>query len=416
MKKSLIYGEQVFTQFALITYFTGWVILVLSGGANEGEGVEVNYSTFWYQFIYVCIYFVTIFLLILRWKKVIHVFTKNRFIWLLLILSAMSVSWSFSPVNTKIDTFKLFCSSLFGVYLATRYTLKQQIEIWGVNFALVVILSIIFAVGLPKYGIMAGIHSGKWRGIFIHKNGLGVGMVYSCMIFLTLALSAKTKAWIYWCFLYLSILLLLLAASTSSIINVLILIAFFFVLRSLWLPFQVMVPTVIGISIVGIISFILFKENQDLIFGYLGKDSNLSGRASLWDIVYYMIWKQPWLGYGYGGFWHGWNGESASVWLSEPWTPNHPHSGFLALWLDLGLLGLLIFWIGFLISCLRSIILVLLYRSEEYIFPVIMMVYLIISNLSETALLTPETFMIYISFSSSTVISLNEYKNRKLIK
>ncbi|MBD2690454.1 O-antigen ligase family protein [Anabaena catenula] len=416
MKISLKDFEYGFTVFALMIYLGGIVLLVLSGGANESD-VAVNYSTAPLQIIYLFIYFITILLIASRWKKNIFVFRKNRFIWLLLIVAVISVFWSFSPGDTKKETFKLICSSLFGVYLATRYTLKQQVQILGVTFGLAVILSFLFAVGLPKYGIMGGVHAGKWRGIFMHKNGLGSNMVLSCIVFLNLAMSAKKKAWIYWCGCGLSILLILLAASTASLVNLVILIAIFFILRALWLPYQLMIPTITGIFSAGLTFLFWFKENQDLIFGALGKDSNLSGRGDLWSLVYDMIWKEPWLGYGYGGFWQGWNGESAYIWFAEPWTPTHPHSGFLALWLDLGLLGLSIFWIAFVISSIRSLLIVRLYRTEEYLFPAIMMTYIILVNLAETSLFDGnKTWIMYISFSCSTVITLNEHKNKKITK
>lgn len=412
MTNSLELLEQGFTVFSLLIYLGGVILLILSGGANESD-VEVNYNTAILQIIYILIYLITIVLLTLRWKKTIFVFSKNRFIWTLLILAIISMVWSFAPEGTRKDSFKLICSSLFGVYLATRYTLKQQIQLLGVTFGLAIALSFIFAVALPKYGLMGGVHAGKWRGIFMHKNGLGAKMVTSCMVFLTLAVGSKKKCWIYWCGFGLSLLLIFLSASTSSLVNLLMLIAVFFVLRSLYLPYQVMTPTILAITTIGTSFYVWFKENEDLIFGSLGKDSNFSGRVDLWSLVYDMIWKHPWLGYGYGGFWHGLNGESAYIWLAEPWTPTHPHNGFLALWLDLGLLGLSIFWLGLGISFLRAMLLVRLYRRDECIFPAILMTNLIFANLSETVLLGSDNWILYIALSSSTVILLNEHKNKK---
>ncbi|TAE57207.1 MAG: O-antigen ligase family protein [Nostocales cyanobacterium] len=405
--------EYGFTVFSIIVYLGGIILLVLSGGANEGD-VGVNYSTAPLTLIRLLIYGITIALLAIRWKKTILTFKNNRCIWLLLILSAVSVLWSFAPGSTRTESFKLICSSLFGVYFATRYTLKEQIQILGVAFGLAIILSFLFAVGLPKYGKMGGVHAGKWRGIFMHKNGLGAKMVFSCVIFLTLAMSAKKKAWIYWCGCGLSIVLILLAASTAALVNLVILIGVFFILRSLWLPYSLMIPTIMGISSVGTTFYVWFKENEDLIFGALGKDSNLSGRGDLWGYVYDMIWKQPWLGYGYGGFWQGWNGESAYIWFAEPWLPTHPHSGFLDLWLSLGLLGLSIFWMGFAMSCIRSLLIVRLNKSEENIFPTIMMIYLMLANLAETSLVGSENWIFYISFSCSSAIVLNEHKYQKI--
>ena len=37
----------------------------------------------------------------------------------------------------------------------------------------------------------------------------------------------------------------------------------------------------------------------------------LTGRTELWATVIEMIREHPWFGYGYSGFWLGWDGESA---------------------------------------------------------------------------------------------------------
>jgi hypothetical protein len=74
-------------------------------------------------------------------------------------------------------------TSLFGLYFATRYSLEEQIQLLSSMFGIVIILSFLFAIALPKYGIMDGIHAGAWRGIYNHKNVLGKVMVTGVIIF-----------------------------------------------------------------------------------------------------------------------------------------------------------------------------------------------------------------------------------------
>ncbi len=189
MKKLLILVEQGFTVVALLIYSGAVLTLVLSGGEQQNEFVEFDSSLI--RLIYLFIYIITLFLLILRWRKTFYTLSQDRWICPLIMLAAVSIIWSFEQATTLKNGFTLIGSSLFGLYLASRYTLKQQLQILCWTFSIAIVLSFAFAILLPKYGIMGGIHQGKWRGIFLHKNGLGAAMANSSIVFLSLAITVK---------------------------------------------------------------------------------------------------------------------------------------------------------------------------------------------------------------------------------
>jgi exopolysaccharide production protein ExoQ len=411
MKKLLLFTEQAFTVAVLLIYSGAILTLVLSGGMQENEVVEFDSSLI--RVINLFIYIVTFVLLVLRWKKTLYVFSKDRWIFPLIMLAAVSVIWSFEPGTTIKDSVTLIGSSLFGVYLAARYTLKQQLQLLGWTFGIAVVLSFIFAMALPSYGIMGGIHQGRWRGVFIHKNGLGAKMVNSGIVFLLLAYQSKKRSWLMWGGLSLSILLLVLADSTSSVVNLLVLVFAFFVFRTFRWPYIVMIPTqMMLITMSQAFSFWL-SDNADVLFASIGRDATLTGRADLWPFVMEMIWQQPWFGYGYGGFWQGLNGESAYVWRAAGWTPTHPHNGFLALWLDLGLFGLVLFFIGFWRSCRHAFTWVRSSKTAADILPAIHLTYIATFNLTESALLDSNTivWVLYIALVLSLpIIPKNQEK------
>ncbi len=258
-----------------------------------------------------------------------------------------------------------------------------------------------FAIALPKYGIMGGLHQGKWRGIFLHKNGLGVRMVNSSIVFLLLAHHNRNYRWIFWLAFCLSVLLLFLSVSTSSLLNLVILIGAFFIFKAFRWSYKVMIPILILMAIIAQGLNFWFITNANILFSSIGKDATLTGRTDLWPLVIEMIWKHPWLGYGYGGFWQGLNGESAYIWRAAGWTPTHPHNGYLALWLDLGLLGLGIFFLGFWCSCLESVIWLRKSKTAVDILPILHLTYIAIINLTESSLLESNSIMwiLYIDFS-----------------
>ena len=399
MRKLLIYAEQGFTVAALLIYSGAILTLVLSGGAGQQDAVEYDSSLT--RIIFFGIYAITLLLLILRWKKTLYVLVLNKDILLyaLLMLPVVSILWSFEPSTTLKNSFTLIGSSLFGLYFVSRYSLKQQFYLLAWNFGIIIVLSFIFAVALPKYGIQNdGFGKPLWRGVFTHKNGLGGRMVTSGIVFFLLGYQSHRRSWLFWGGFSLSILLLLLAGSISSLVNLLILISAFFAFLIWRWPYQIMVPTLIIIATLSQSLYFWLSNNADVLFSSLGKDATLTGRTDLWPLVIDMIWKHPWLGYGYGGFWQGWNGESAYIWLNAGWMPNHPHNGYLNLCLDLGLLGLGLFLLGFWRSYLQGFTWVRSSNTALDIWPLMHMTYIFLASLTESSLLESNslTWILYV--------------------
>lgn len=394
MRKLLINAEQVFTVIALLVYSGAILTLVQSGGAGQDELVEYDSSL--NRIIFFLIYAITLSLLVLRWKKALYVLvlSKDIFLYSLLMLAVVSIFWSFEPSTTLKNTVTLIGSSLFGLYFVSRYSLKQQFYLLAWTLGIVIVLSFIFALALPKYGIQSDLGGRPlWRGVFTHKNGLGGRMVTSSIVFFLLGYQSQRRSWLFWGGFSLSILLLLLAGSISSLFNLLIIILGFFAFQIWRWPYPVMVPTLIMMATISQSLYLWLSNNASVVFSSIGKDATLTGRTDLWPLVIDMIWKHPWVGYGYGGFWQGWDGESAYIWLNAGWTPNHPHSGYLALCLDLGLLGLGLFFLGFWRSYLQGFIFMRSSNSALDIWPLMHMTYIFLASLTESNLLESNSFV-----------------------
>ena len=406
MSKSLNFAEQVFTVIYLLLYTGGPLTVILLGGASEGDGAPTDVDSSFIQVLFFLNYIVTFFLLVARWKKVLIVLRKDRFIWLIVGIAVISVLWSFAPAKTLRRGMALVGTTLFGLYLASRYSMKQQLQLLGWMFGSAVILSLIFIVALPKYGLMGGVHAGAWRGIYPHKNSLGQFMVLSSIIFFLLALDTKRNRWLMWCGFSLSILLLLRSSSTTSLLNLVSLIVMFFVLRTLRLRYDLMIPIVIAIVTTTGILTEWFTANAATLLGSIGKDPSLTGRTDMWPFILEMVEKQPWLGYGYNGFWLGLEGEgSAYVWRASGWTPPNAHNGFLDIRLDLGLLGLLIYLTGFFTSFLRGLVWVRQSKTSENLWPMIYFIYTLLGNFTESTILGANSiiWVIYVAVALSVL-------------
>ena len=386
MKNLLLLTEKIFTVVSLLNYLGGPLALILSGGENEGEGTEVTgYVVI--QAIFFLNYAVSVGLLILRWKQVVYVIKRDRFNQILLAIVVLSYFWSAAPSVTLVRSIALIGTNLFGLYFATRYSLKDQLHLLAWTFWIAIVLSLVFAIALPKYGVMSGLHAGKWRGIFTHKNALGKSMVLSSLVFLLIALGEKKNKLFWWCGLGCSIFILLMAKSSSANVTLLIIGLMFSIVRAVRLPYLLMLPTIISIGMIGVILNLWLADNATALLGSIGKDATLTGRSDLWPAVLDKIWERPWFGYGFSGFWGDNKSESAYVWRVTGWDPPNAHNGMLDIWLDLGLFGLSIYSIGFVVAIIGGLNWVRRNHSFDAFWPVMYLLYFWFSHQTESAFL-----------------------------
>jgi exopolysaccharide production protein ExoQ len=406
MNKIGAFLESSFTILSLIVYSGGILTLIASGGGGEAD-VEVSYDTSSIRIFYFVTYLITFLLLLLRWRRVLDAIDRDKYIWILVALPLVSIIWSGDRAATLKDSVTMIGSSMFGLYLATRYTIEQQLQLLATAASIAIALSTLFVIFLPSYGIMKDLHLGAWRGIHTHKNGLGQLMALSMLVFTVLVVDNKRHYYL-WLGLLASVTLLVLSRSTASMTNAGLVIPFFIILNALRLNYKLMIPTLLGILTITLTVSFWIKDNADAVAGSVGKNTTLTGRTAVWEFVGDMIQKQPWLGYGYGGFWGGLDGPSAYVWRATQWNPTHPHNGLLQLWLELGLLGVTIYLIGFWRCLVRALAYIRSTNKLAGIWPMAYLIYLILLNLTESHLVSSNSiiWVLYVATYCSLVIAL----------
>ncbi len=408
MRKFLISAEQLVTVIILMIYSGTPLDPLMTNGFTVKESDRLIA-----RLLFAFTYIVSLSLITLRWKKVTYVFSRDKFIWILLGVCAFSSFWSLDPDTTIRRVVGLTGTMLFGLYLASRYTLKQQLKICAYMFGISAVMCLLFVLFVPQYGIVSSIHIGAWRGIYAQKNVLGKRFVLGGAIFFFLAMTNRENRWVSWLGYTTSGLLILLSQSATSVVNFIIITGSYLMYsRILNLKYKVMIPVVTLVSTVGIAFYTWFVSQSDQILGSVGKDTTLTGRSELWPAVLEMIAKKPWLGYGYGAFWDD-SVESSIVIQTVQWNAPNAHNGFLDLWLALGLVGVLVFVIGFVINLLRALYLMRWNQTYENLWLLIYFTYMIFSNLTETTLLEQNSleWILYVSAILSSKLSTRANSN-----
>jgi exopolysaccharide production protein ExoQ len=414
LRKESIAKFEVAVTFLLLMFYVGALgIRVPIGGFNWNADLEQR--NILEKVIAALSYLLIPFLVSRKWKLCIFLLTKNSLLVCLLFLTSFSIVWADTNLAQNISEVRGFLlSSLFGIYLAARFSIKEQTRLLAGVFGIVILLSIPVALFLPGYGIHPAQGDlsqlgGNWTGIFAHKNTFGPFMAWSAFIFLSLSLSIfhnNSGRLVSWVGFALSCILVFLSGSAGSLVNLLGIICLVFLskfTKRTHYKLQVLL-TVSLILLCGIIS-ILILNNGQIIASAVGKDLTFTGRIPMWSELLDYIAQKPLLGYGFNGFWdsnqYGGVFRARWAWKDVP----HSHNGFIELLLALGLLGFLLFVVDFILEFIRAFREVYRANTVEDIVPMQFLLSFLIANMSEAKLLVSNNiyWIIYIAMAFSLV-------------
>lgn len=398
------------------TILTIFLILVSAGVLTIKPAQEISMSPLGGDkvdtLLNIVSYLILFYLIVIYWKSFLYVITKNPLQFLLLVIVFFSLLWSEDFRNGLSYARGLIRIYLLAIYLAMRYTFKEQMRFIALALGLGASLSMLFSTFMPDYIHKAPELEGMWTGIYGHKNELGYMMAWSTGVFLHLGLSVNRYRWLMWALCVTSMCLIILSRSTTSltiVLTMLLLLPFYQFLKKTNYKLQVMM---MSLGLMLLIGFsLLLMNNLETLVGTSGKDLTLNGRSDLWAGVISKIWERPWFGYGYYGFWN--SPTASNLRATYQWASNS-HNGFLELLLDLGFFGFLVFAAGFM-RCLfmaLSRIASIAKKPEDY-WPVQMLILILIINFTEARLLTPSwNWLMYVT--TALTLTMEYQRNHKV--
>jgi O-antigen ligase len=304
----------------------------------------------------------------------------------LALLAVASTLWSQFPLYTVRRSAPFAMAAVFGLYLAMRYPVRRQLAILRIAMLGLAAASVALALAFPKLGLDYSTgHHADWQGVFTQKNTCGEMMVLA-----TAVLLADWKpTWQRFLSAALFTLVLFMSGSRSAWLLDCAVIALW---AALLLAKRVDAPT----RVIAALTFLfgtpvallmLFFWRAPLL-ALLGRDATLSGRTLIWRQVLMFIAQRPWLGWGYEAFWRGTRGEAFRVDAALNFVVFHAHNGFLEIWLNLGLAGLVLFALSYLRACTRLWPALRAGQVQRVLWPVFVLALVALYDLDENTLLT----------------------------
>lgn len=397
-------AEQIFAVLVLL-FYTGGIRPFISGSHPAAPLTMVLPHL---------VTVITLGILTLRWQSTLLTLIRTPLLWLMVIVVAISPFWSTMPGETWGEIAPLLRVTLFSLYLASRYSLKEILQLMGWALGLAAVLSVFFGAFLPSYGVMGRgyigqsqdwTHEGSWRGIYSHKVTLGSIMALSILVSVYLASWKNSLRPLALIAIFMAMLALMMSTTKAALGVLIVVLGCIPIYRTLrWKATQLALFLAVGIPL-GTLLIGGLLSNAGSILAAFGKTTTLSGRTEIWPLVIENIGHRPWFGYGYHTFWlNGWEGDAANIWVYLPrgFEPSHSHNGFLDMLLSFGLVGFVVFGLNLIAFGWRAFRWARTNHSPEGLVPVLLLTFMMLINITESLWLKPD--ILWVCYATVAIV------------
>lgn len=396
-------AERTFVVFLLLFSSRAFTSLwTVPGQPQEAAGMPVM------QVLWTLVYLVILYLFFRHCGQPLRKFFSVWPLIALCVFAMTSMVWSEAPALTFRRSVALMLTVLFGVYFASRFSLKEQLRLLAWTCAICIVFSFIFGVLGLGNSVDAWQGVPGWYGIFEQKNALGRMMVLSSLVFLFWRRTEPEHRRLANIGLLGSVVLIGLSRSMTSVVV--------FALLMILLPYlrwtvrkgtRWMVTGVLLLVAAGASSLLYVATHLEQVTGLLGKSVTLTGRIQIWILSTVMALRRPWLGYGYNAFWLPSEWFTVSIWHVMGWDVPHAHDGLLELWLEIGLVGVGLFLVVFIYYVLKAI--QFLHQSRDAVaaaWPLVILLFQLLSNITEADLLSRNSifFSLFVAAAFTTCL------------
>jgi len=352
----------------------------------------------------------------------VEILKQNWIIVPFLIFSGFSILWS---VNWQISLYRwlvLFSTIITGGYIGIRYDIKEIIKLLSVFGIYILFVSSIFVFFIPEIGIMNySIIQGAWSGVYWHKNHMGLMVTFVNILFLLNLVnswSSTDQNRFLWGSLYLYSLFFIYQTDSVAAYLTTVCLHGVLLLALAVLRFREKIQKIhyfIFFAVFLLALFILYL-NLDVFFAIFNRKTNLTGRVPLWMYLFAAyINKRPLLGYGFNAFWYIKSHQVATQQAARYVDPIIiADNGFIDILVNTGYIGLILFLIFYLGMWVISVKYASQAKDLFGFFPIILMTYTFLANISWSLLFENEGFfmliMICILFSISRSTPPNRFR------
>ena len=229
----------------------------------------------------------------------------------------------------------------------------------GAAALVLLVLCYLGVVLAPQYSIHTALDitepqlAGDWRGSFGHKNV--ASPVMTILVYVGIYLSAVGSFVMGPAIAALAgIFLIFTGGKTSSVLclSIYALASLVYVTRSLWLKRLICFVPLIAMNLLTVGS--VLSPALGSMTRLLPVDPTFTGRSDIWEFALAAVAEKPIIGHGYAAFWDDVTDRQTAKGSEWAVTAAHSHNSYLDLAITIGLPGLLLVILIFVLAPLRN--------------------------------------------------------------
>jgi hypothetical protein len=301
-----------------------------------------------------------------------------RSLWILLGWCLVSVIWSHWRVATIASLAVQILCVLMAFVMASTLTWRRIIDAISVALRWVVLLSLVLELVVavvirhPVYPVWTDyggkkvpaafsfsraelLTGGQIQGLPGNSNLLAMVALLAVIVVVIQFAEGRVRrnralAWVV-----LDVLTLALTRSSTVLAaGVTVLLVLLFALAVRRVPTERRTPRYVVGILIGVVIVVAVVILKNPILHALGKSTNLTGRGNIWAKVWGLAEQHPVVGWGWIGYWWPSSRPLGDLYSQHGVTYLQAHDAYLDIWMQLGIIGLVIFGIYVLTTLQRS--------------------------------------------------------------
>lgn len=293
--------------------------------------------------------------------------------------AAASILWSAWPQTTALTLLLLVITTTQALFVGSVLTWRELVRAIASALKWVMALSLLFELFVSifiRHAVMPGfaptpdrdvdpieywsrnnlLDGGRIQGIVGNANLLGPLCVLAIIVFaIRLAAGAPRRVFL-WIWIGLSAYLLIRAGSATAYVaavGVAVVLATVLLMRRARRPGE-RTPYYIAYAIVGVGGLIVLWIFRGQLFTLVGRESDLTGREGIWEVVLAKAWERPWTGWGFATPWNPADPAFDGWIIDHGQTVMQAHNMWVDVFLQLGIIGVVILALTYLAFVWRA--------------------------------------------------------------
>ncbi len=412
--------------FATLTLFLGF----------GGDALR-NLLTWWGWGAVVAVVVAGSVLLIVTGRRSIRIWMLPYPLLAFLLLATLSIAWSQYRPESALGTLAQFATTAAGVAVAGTLSWAELLTVLARVFRLILGLSYLFEfivsafIRHPVYPVWVVpddpahpakllywsrdllFEGGKIQGIVGNSSLLSMVALLGFIVF-AVQLAARTVRFWGWFWLAVAAVTLVLTRSATTYLGiaavVVVALAVLAVRAARSPRARAWIYGGIVVVLVGLGSLAI--AFHDRILNLLGKSDDGTGRLDIWNAVIHLAQQRPGAGWGWISYWVPWVAPFDHLIKKGGVQVLHAHNAWLDVWLQLGIMGLVVFGALVLSTLTRSWLLAIdrtIVSRESAgtyswiaVLPLLMFVAQLVQSLAESRMLIEGGWMLLVIWAVKT--------------